>query len=115
MSIISDTKEVIELIQKVDNADLYRKIIDLSGEIYELHGEHMEALQCIRELEDQLKKQHNMKFNATNGNYYEEGDEVPFCATCWENDGKAIHQSYDREFGYHCEVCVLNRAKAQSR
>jgi len=115
MSIISDTKEVVGLIREVDNADLYRKIIDLSGEIYELHGEHMEALQHIRELEDRLKIRYAMEFNQDDGLYYVEGDKVAFCPTCWENEGKAIHMINSREWGHSCEVCTLNQNAARRK
>lgn len=113
MSIISDTKEVVGLIREVDNADLYRKIIDLSGEIYELHGEHIESLQRIRELEDQLKIQLAMQFNQDNGFYFVDGDKVPYCPTCWENDGKAIHMTYSTDWGHTCEVCSLKQKTAR--
>ena len=109
MSIISDTKEVVGLIREVDNADLYRKIIDLSGEIYELHGRHMEALQRIRDLEDEINTQSAMQFNQDDGNYYVEGDKIPYCPTCWESDRKAIHLTYSRRWGHSCGVCSLNR------
>jgi len=116
MSIISDTKEIVELIQKVDNADLYRKIIDLQGEIYEMHGANMELKEKVRELEQQLIIVRELDFNEQDGYYYKEGEPVPYCSTCWENDRKAIHLTKvgaDYGGGHNCEVCGINQMAAR--
>ncbi|HBA38453.1 MAG: hypothetical protein A2W73_07420 [Deltaproteobacteria bacterium RIFCSPLOWO2_12_55_13] len=42
MSIIDDVKSVAQLIQQIDNVELYRKILDLQGEVMGLVQENSE-------------------------------------------------------------------------
>ncbi len=55
MSIISNAKEIADLIQKLGNAELYRKILDLQGEIINLTGENRSLKEENQELKRSLK------------------------------------------------------------
>ncbi len=89
MSIISNAKEISDLIQKLGNQELYRKILDLQGEIINLTGENHTLKEENQELKRSLKLSKEMTFKQPF--YYAEGDQVPFCPKCWEVDKIAVH------------------------
>lgn len=89
MSIISNAKELAELIKKVGDIELYRRIVELEGEIIELTRNN-------RELEEQLqkiKKQSNAieKLTRKNSFYFLDNDNDPYCPYCVEVEQLAVH------------------------
>ena len=89
MSVISNAKEIADLIKKLGDVELYRKIIELEGEIIELTREKHILDERVQELSNTLKTKENMTFRQPF--YYQEGDNVPFCPRCWEADNTAVH------------------------
>jgi len=89
MSVIDNAKDIASLIKKIGDIELYRKIIDLEGEIVEIAGRNHELQKEIEELREKLSFQGKMVFRKPF--YYSEGDESPFCPRCWESERKAIH------------------------
>jgi len=89
MSIISNAKEIADLIQKLGNQELYRKILALQGEIINLTGENHTLKEENQELKRSLKLSKEMTFKQPF--YYAEGDQVPFCPKCWEVNKLAVH------------------------
>jgi hypothetical protein len=107
MSIIDNAKELTTLIQKIGDIELYRKIVNLEQEIFELTRAKLST-------EDELEK--TKRLLAFKGAlhfkppvYFADGDKIPFCPTCWERDSKAIHLGgpYRDSQGtcYRCQVC----------
>lgn len=89
MGIIEDTKEVVKLVQQIDNIELYRKILDLQGEVLELVQQNREKDQTI----EQLKKTMELKGKmiCERSAYYQVDDEGkkisgPFCTNCFDNE-----------------------------
>ena len=89
MSLIENTKEIAELVKKLGNIDLYRKIVELEGEIIEISRQKLHLEQRVDELEKVTKLRAEMKFREPL--YFREGDATPFCPTCFEKDEKPIH------------------------
>jgi len=89
MGIIDNAKEVAELIKKVGDIELYRKIVELEGEIIEQIRENRKLEERVAELEGQL----NLKIKMVFGEpfYYQEGDKTPYCPRCWEAIKRAVH------------------------
>ena len=105
MSIIANAKEVAELVKKLGDIELYRKIVELEGEIIELTREK-------RELEDELEKakflletSHDMKWKQPF--YFVEGDTIPYCARCWEAEKIQVHLTKTGTISYpwKCPKC----------
>ena len=89
MSIVDNAKEIASLVKKIGDVELYRKIVELEGEIIEL-------TRTNRELEDNLSNLsrsqdiiETLKFDSP---FYisENGDEL-YCARCIESEQIAIH------------------------
>lgn len=104
MSVISNAKEIADLIKNLGDAELYRKIIELEGEIIELTRENHALSERIHELTKTLNIKETMSFNQPF--YYQEGDIVPFCPNCWETNNVAIHMIVGEEFNAGIEhIC----------
>ena len=107
MSIIANAKEIAELVKKLDDVELYRKIIELEGEIIELTREKHALELRVEELNKSLQTTSQMSFREPF--YYVEGDSVPFCPKCWEVDKISVHLFYEEHFKgetkYVCHHC----------
>ena len=89
MGIVDNMKEVADLVKKLGDIDLNRKIVNLEGEVLDLTRAKRQADQRIEELEGQLVLKAKMTHKAPF--YFQEGDPTPFCPACYENQVKAIH------------------------
>ena len=107
MSIIANAKEIAELVKKLDDIELYRKIIELEGEIIKLAREKHALDLRVEELNKSLQTTSQMCFREPF--YYVEGDSVPFCPKCWEVDKISVHLFYEEHFKgetkYVCHHC----------
>ncbi len=89
MSLIDNMKEVADLIKKVGDTELYRKIVELEGEVIELTHENHQLKKKVEDLERKLALQKQMIFKAPL--YFQEGDQTPYCPACWEEHRRAVH------------------------
>ena len=95
MSIIDNAKEIASLVQKLGDIELYRKIVELEGEIIDLTREN-------RELEDAVAQfqvnQEIIKELIYDPPFYrnKENNEL-YCARCIESDRRAIHLAKEAE------------------
>jgi hypothetical protein len=89
MSIINNAKEIAELVKKLGDIELYRRIVELEGEIIELTRAKREAELQAEHLQETLKTQEQMRFMKPF--YYMGKDPVPFCPQCWEAQKIAVH------------------------
>jgi hypothetical protein len=107
MDIVGNVKEIADLAKKYNDIEFYRKIVHLEGEVMELTRAKREAEQKVEELQKQLSLKTKMTFKQPF--YYQQGDEVPFCAHCFEKDTLAVHVvlSFENEerIGWDCPAC----------
>jgi hypothetical protein len=89
MSIIENTKEIAELVKKLGDIDLYKRIVELEGEIIELSRQKWQLAQKVDELEKKTALKAAMRFQQPL--YFQDSDAVPFCPTCYETGERAIH------------------------
>jgi hypothetical protein len=89
MGIIENVKEVADLVKKVGDIELYRKIVELEGEIIELTRQNRSQQEEIEELKKILNKKQDMIFKKPF--YYIENDHQPYCPKCWEVNALAVH------------------------
>jgi hypothetical protein len=107
MSILDSAKEIADVIKKMGDIELYRKIVELEGQLIDLTREKRELEDRCHKLENELAFSKTLTFKPPV--YYAEGDSTPYCATCWENEAKAIHLEGpfcdDGDVSYSCRVC----------
>ncbi len=81
MGIISDAREIVDLVKKLGDAELYRKIVELEKEIIGLTYE-------VRELKEKLKLQGEIQWD---GRIYwlikkDSPKDGPYCQLCQDRD-----------------------------
>ena len=107
MSLYDGIKDVASIVQKADNIELYRQLIDLSAQALDMQDEIRRLkeentdLQKDNELNNKIVR-HKEGFLTLQGDL--EG--IEYCSTCWGYEHKLI-QLYD---GY-CERCLERRHK----
>lgn len=89
MSLLDNVKDLADLIKKVGDTDLYRKIVDLQGEVVQQADENFRLKKQVKELEEAMAFAGKLTFKAPY--YFAEHDDVPYCPTCWEDQKKAVH------------------------
>jgi hypothetical protein len=102
---IGTIRNISELIKKYNDLELMKQIVTLQTEVFDLHMENLALKKQIAESNEREK----MKRREPHGYYFKEGDEVPHCPKCWENDGKAITLPAPEDHfsgrGRVCRVC----------
>ena len=108
MGVIENVKEVTTLIQKIDNIELYKKILDLQGEILTLVDENRKLKSELDDLKERQKVRDSLVFDHSvymlkKSDGQESG---PFCAPCWDGGKKLVRLSdYDHPEYLWCQVC----------
>lgn len=89
MGVVENMKEVADIIKKLGDIELNRKILTLETEVLDLTREKRRAEERAEELERTLNLRANLVFDPPF--YWLEGDQTPFCPSCWEDRHKAVH------------------------
>jgi hypothetical protein len=87
--IVSKVKKIADVAKKYNDIEFYRKIVELEGEVIELSRRKRQAEDRIEELEKKLALKARMQFKQPF--YFQEGDAVPFCPNCYEEQTLAMH------------------------
>ena len=89
MNIISNAKEIADLVKKLDDEGLYKKMVKLEGEILELANENRKLRGQNQDLKEALEIREKLKFNPPF--YFLPEDDVPLCPKCWEVSRRVVH------------------------
>ena len=100
MSFIEKAREAIKIVQKLDNIELFQKILDLEADGLEMSSKLLEKDKKINDLENQIKElKEILRFKKKVfklGTFYFEKDKQGnwifpgLCPNCWEADHKPI-------------------------
>jgi hypothetical protein len=96
MSIIDNVKEAVTLVQRIDNLDLYRKILDLQAEVMALVEENNDLKRKLQIAEDLVFRENS---------YWRRSGEGPFCCRCWDAESKLIRLIVQGGFKPKCPNC----------
>jgi len=88
MGVVENMKEVADLIKKVGDADLYRKLVNLEGEVIDLTRENRQLQHKVDELTEALRMSKVLVFR--DPYYWAEGDPAPYCSACWDSKKLAV-------------------------
>lgn len=104
MGAVENIKEIADLIKKIGDIDLYRKIVELEQEVFELSRQNRIYQSEIEDLKNLFNVKQNIKY--VGQVYYVEGDPDPYCPKCWEVSKALVHltESASPSFG-HCPNC----------
>ena len=105
MGILDTTKDVVRLVQQIDNVDLLKRIMELSGQVYELDRENLELKRQVRELQEvaDLKER-----RVQDGSVYrlrDDPENQAFCMKCWHERKEPVPLVDEGEDWWHCPVC----------
>ncbi|OGV32558.1 MAG: hypothetical protein A2020_14760 [Lentisphaerae bacterium GWF2_45_14] len=107
MSIIDNAREIADLVKKLDNVELYRRIAKLEEEIIDLSRAKREADCEVQKLREQIEKRQKLEFRAPY--YFAPGDTQPYCPKCWEAENISVHLQGPTLFNgrpqYQCPNC----------
>ncbi len=116
MGLLDQFKTVVEVVQKADNIDLYRKVLDLQKEALDLVAENQALRQKVRELETAQKTAEGLIFDDNELAYFQklpEGQrEGPFCALCRDRDRKLVRKSQQLAHKTECPFCFREGMRA---
>ncbi len=113
--LISDsTSSLDEAETKLKLAELISSLADLKMELADIKVDLIKKDEMIRDLNEKLIEKESLSFDGIL--YWKEGDKIPFCPICFENDKKNIHLTYNEGYPgsveysaqepYHnCKVC----------
>ncbi len=112
MSLYDGIKDVAKVIQKADNIDLYRQLLDLGQQALDMQAE----ISRLREDNARLLKEHDLdakiiRHSAPYITLSEDPLEIQYCAACWSTTKKLIQMD---EYTYYsvpklkCSVCKCN-------
>ncbi len=101
MGLIETTKEVVGLLQQIDNLELYRRMIELQQQAYALVDEN-------RVLKERLATRDELTFRK---NAYWRGEaDGPFCSPCWDSKSTLIRLHVRQGYQPQCPSCKHSAA-----
>jgi len=110
MGILDEVKSVVGTIQKIDNIELYKQILDLQAEIMKLVEENSSLKGEIASLKDKFAVREQLIF-AKNAYWLpaEGGRKTgPLCTNCWDVRRQVVRMHFDKETGYgQCPTCKV--------
>lgn len=108
MSLYDGFKDVINIAQKVDNIELYRRLLDLSKEALDLQNEVCELNKENKDLKELIDKEKNVIYHKDERYITLDNDEeeIKYCGTCWGIDKKLVPYVYD--------CCIICTAKLRN-
>jgi len=102
MGLIENIKDVAELVQKADNIELLRKVLQLQQAALDEQEERRQLRQRIDDLEEHLRDKGRLTFH--DNAYWDESD-GPFCSTCFDSKRTRIRLHELSQGAYACRAC----------
>ena len=92
MGLYEGLKDVASIVQKADNIELYRQLLDLGGQALDMQNEIMHLRNENKELKDELnqKKRIVRHKDALYITLEDDPEQIHYCSICWGDNGKLI-------------------------
>ena len=103
MGVLDTAKDAVQLVQKIDNIELYRKILDLQSDALKMVDDNAKLRDRIKELEAAFAIKDSLVFE--NNSYFVRKDTVqdgPYCTLCWDTDRKLVRLHKDDHDWWWC-------------
>lgn len=106
MELYDGLRKVAEIVQKIDNIEIYRQLLDLSAQALEMQNEINE----LTKENNKLKEMKNIeaKIERHKDAYItlkEDENKIIYCSRCWDSDRKLIQGQEDKSGMYYCPNC----------
>lgn len=99
-------KDVAAIARKLENIDLYKKLLDIGQQALDLQNENanlkkeIERLKDIKKIEEDIQPQIEPYFTLKSDNI-----DRYFCSTCWAREKTTIQMYYDGDRKLMCPSC----------
>ena len=106
MGLYDAFKDLLNVAQKADNLDLYRRLLDLSAQALELQAENTRLkeenaeLKRVKDVEDDIE--YYVDAFVTNK---KDSKPIKYCAACWVDKRKLIPIQDQQHDNYICPLC----------
>lgn len=124
MGIIENAKDIADIIKKAGDIELYRKIVELEGEIIDLTREKRSLEEIISEKDKEIQRikdalELKPKLIKQYDAYYQINDKgeatgEPYCMHCWEVNHKAIYL-FSSGPNNRCHSCQTGYVELRTR
>ena len=108
MGLVENFKQVVEVVQKIDNVGLYRQILSLQSDALNLMQENMSLRDEVRVLKEKLTIRGEITFESNAYWLDREGKRAgPFCSACQDTKEQLVRlQPFINVPGRHrCPSC----------
>src|SRR5215470_1336026 len=103
---LNTLRQIREMVKRSNDEELLKLILNLQRDIFALESDNLKLNVELASLKRELDLREKMHMRPPYNYYFRDGDDVPFCPACWENEGKATHLSapddFDREIRREC-------------
>src|SRR4051812_21780022 len=107
MSIIDTVKDVGVLIQKIDNLELLKRMVELQEQVLALVNENRDLKDANRVLNDKLQMRRQMQFRE---NAYWHDADGPFCSRCFDAESQTVRMHVRTGYYPQCPKCSTQAA-----
>jgi hypothetical protein len=108
-------KEAMSFAREAKNIELSTKLVDLYRDFLELVETNQQLRGEIADLKKRPDIAAKLRHLKADGSYYlrqDDGKEDgPFCTTCWDVDGRLVHQTKSPGEPIYCGYCVRTTKK----
>ena len=97
-------KDVAAIVQKADNIDLYKKLLDIGSDALDLQNKVFELTEENKELRNRLNEREAV-IRHPDGLYItfaNDANSIRYCSTCWGKDNKLIQLNNEDR----CQICA---------
>ena len=107
MGLYEGIKDIAKIIQKADNVELYRQVLDLEAQALEMQAE----IAALKEENAALKKGKDLsdkivRYPQPYITLKDDDQNLKYCAHCWDSDKKLIQLMCGDEF-FRCPHCKM--------
>lgn len=102
MGVIETVKDIGVLVQKLDNVDLVKRLVELQEQVYTVVVDNRDLKERVQNLLTQLATRDQLVFRK---NSYWRQDEGPFCSRCWDADSQLIRLHTRQGYDPRCPKC----------
>jgi len=107
MGIVDQVKEIAALAQKVQNMELYDKLVVFQAEVVALQNDNFELHEKVRALKKKVNLREQLRFE---GNFYwlqsSDSRDGPYCPKCYNEDQEARRLLSEGSLRF-CPSCAL--------
>jgi hypothetical protein len=108
MNAVELVKDLVKVGQNLQDIELFKKIVALQGEVFELDAANRELKKRVAELEEAAALRAKLTFEK-NLYWLKDGNNIegPFCTRCYDKESAVRRMISDSGRAFACPTCLL--------